>query len=223
MAKDCKCPACNPINRPNFEYISPRKRTLKERIHKQRMDNLVASDRTFEYVQANQERYAGHRESILAERENVMPVLQNKKPELLDIEREMFNKESNKSAFIDCIGDDKDILIDETLMKSLNRKGVHKFVLNDKGEINVGTIYKTSPKTLSHPVLAGDFNNVIAAGYIGKNKFGRIYVTNHSGHYQPNKDTLDFVEDCLYRKGYAVKKVKTGSIKHGVLKIFKIL
>ena len=69
MAKDCKCPACNPINRSNFEYATPRKLTLKERIHKQRMENLAASDRAFEYVQANQARYAEHRASVLAERE----------------------------------------------------------------------------------------------------------------------------------------------------------
>jgi hypothetical protein len=69
MAQNCKCPACNPINQPNFEYVAPRKLTLKERIHKQRMENFAASDRAFEYVQANQGRYAEHRASILAERE----------------------------------------------------------------------------------------------------------------------------------------------------------
>ena len=69
--KNCKCPACNPINQPNFEYVAPRKLTLKERIHKQRMENFAASDRAFEYVQANQERYAEHRASILAERKMV--------------------------------------------------------------------------------------------------------------------------------------------------------
>ena len=69
MAQNCKCPACNPINQPNFEYVAPRKLTLKERIHKQRMENFDASDRAFEYVQANQGRYAEHRASILAERE----------------------------------------------------------------------------------------------------------------------------------------------------------
>ena len=68
MAQNCKCPACNPINQPNFEYVAPRKLTLKERIHKQRMENLAASDRAFEYVQANQGRYAEHRASVLAER-----------------------------------------------------------------------------------------------------------------------------------------------------------
>jgi hypothetical protein len=68
MAQNCKCPACNPINQPNFEYVAPRKLTLKERIHKQRMENFSASDRAFEYVQANQGRYAEHRASILTER-----------------------------------------------------------------------------------------------------------------------------------------------------------
>ena len=68
MAQNCKCPACNPINQPNFEYVAPRKLTLKERIHKQRMENFAASDRAFEYVQANQGRYAEHRASVLAER-----------------------------------------------------------------------------------------------------------------------------------------------------------
>ena len=68
MADDCKCPACNPMNHPNFEYVASRKLTLKERIHKQRMENFDASDRAFEYVQANQGRYAEHRASILAER-----------------------------------------------------------------------------------------------------------------------------------------------------------
>ncbi|PSU86933.1 hypothetical protein C0W42_18355 [Photobacterium kishitanii] len=68
MAKDCGCPACNPVNRCNFEYVAPRKLTLKERIHKQRMENLEASDRAFEYAKANQGRYAEHRASILAEK-----------------------------------------------------------------------------------------------------------------------------------------------------------
>ncbi|MCG9780734.1 hypothetical protein [Photobacterium damselae] len=79
MLKDCKCPACNPINRPNFEYIAPRKLTLKERIYKQRMENLAASDRAFEYVQANESRYAEHRVSILAERENGTKVADSRK------------------------------------------------------------------------------------------------------------------------------------------------
>lgn len=50
MAKDCGCPACNPVNQRNFEYIAPRKLTLKERIHKQRMENHAACDRAYEYA-----------------------------------------------------------------------------------------------------------------------------------------------------------------------------
>ncbi|SKA52332.1 HNH endonuclease signature motif containing protein [Photobacterium toruni] len=68
MSKDCGCPACNPVNQRNFEYVAPRKLTLKERIHKQRMENLAASDRAFEYVKANETRYAEHRASIMSER-----------------------------------------------------------------------------------------------------------------------------------------------------------
>ncbi|PSU86614.1 hypothetical protein C0W35_22150 [Photobacterium kishitanii] len=68
MSKDCGCPACNPVNQRNFEYIAPRKLTLKERIHKQRIENLAASDRAFEYVKANEARYAEHRASILSEK-----------------------------------------------------------------------------------------------------------------------------------------------------------
>lgn len=68
MAKDCGCPACNPVNQRNSEYIAPRKLTLKERIHKQRMENIEASDRAFEYIQTNQKRYAEHRASILTEK-----------------------------------------------------------------------------------------------------------------------------------------------------------
>ncbi|PSU84437.1 hypothetical protein C0W42_22055 [Photobacterium kishitanii] len=68
MSTDCGCPACNPVNQRNFEYIAPRKLTLKERIHKQRIENLAASDRAFEYVKANEARYAEHRASILSEK-----------------------------------------------------------------------------------------------------------------------------------------------------------
>ena len=68
MAQNCKCPACNPINQPNFEYVAPQKLTLKEKLHKQRMERFADSDRAFEYSQANQGRYAEHRASVLAER-----------------------------------------------------------------------------------------------------------------------------------------------------------
>ncbi|PSU86716.1 hypothetical protein C0W42_19685 [Photobacterium kishitanii] len=38
------------MNQPNFEYVAPRKLTLKERIHKQRMENYAANERSYEYA-----------------------------------------------------------------------------------------------------------------------------------------------------------------------------
>ena len=50
MSQNCRCPYCNPINKRNFEYVAPQKLTLKEKLHKQRMENWESSERVLEKI-----------------------------------------------------------------------------------------------------------------------------------------------------------------------------
>ena len=144
--------------------------------------------------------------------------LQNKKLSLFNKEKQAFKQVANMKAFIDRVGDKG------SLNDAIKLGGVHKFVLNDEGQLNIGTINGAHTKSLSHPVLANNLGgNIIAAGYIGKDKLGQTYITNHSGHYQPSKDTLEHAKDRLSEMGVAAKKVEAWTLKHRILQMLKVL
>lgn len=50
MNQNCRCPYCNPINKRNFEYVAPQKLTLKEKLHKQRMENMATGERVLNRI-----------------------------------------------------------------------------------------------------------------------------------------------------------------------------
>lgn len=131
--------------------------------------------------------------------------LTNHKQRLFDNELLQYRQTSQTHAHINRIGGAAD------LTHQLSQPGRHKFVLGRNDRLNIGTINGVNPKSLSHPVLArGIGEDVISAGYIGRDRLGNIYVTNHSGHYRPSYESLSPMKETLGRMGVRVRKVRAG-------------
>lgn len=131
--------------------------------------------------------------------------LTNHKQRLYDNELLQYRQTSQARAHINRIGGAAD------LTHQLSQPGRHKFVLGRNDKLNIGTINGVNPKSLSHPVLArGIGEDVISAGYIGRDRLGNTYVTNHSGHYRPSYESLSPIKETLGRMGVRVRKVKAG-------------
>lgn len=87
------------------------------------------------------------------------------------------------------------------LLDELSQPGVHKFVIDRGGNMNIGTISGVHTKSLSHAVLGKNFTeDVVSAGYITQ-KFGRVIVVNHSGHFRPDFRSLWAAKDTLLKLG----------------------
>lgn len=131
-------------------------------------------------------------------------VLTNHKPGLFEIEMIKYERANPFDAHIFRVSGAGDLL-DE-----LAQPGVHKFVMSSDGAINIGTINGVGPKTLSHPVLANHLDDVVSAGYMA-NVGDRVVITNHSGHFRPNFESLNPIAEQLSKLGVETVKVRAGT------------
>lgn len=123
------------------------------------------------------------------------PLLKNRKPDLYVSENALRMRTPNKQAHV------RHILCADDLFDELKQPGVHKFVISNKGEVNLATFNKITTKAISHPVVGYNFDEgVVAAGYITR-RFGKVIITNHSMHFRPSSDTLGAAAEALNRLG----------------------
>ncbi|MBC3499141.1 RHS repeat-associated core domain-containing protein [Pseudomonas sp. SWRI100] len=101
----------------------------------------------------------------------------------------------------------------------LNPSKAHKFVFTTERKVVVfsGPVGGTMP---SHASL-GEYSGLgygtkglgekaISAGYIIRDKEGNISINNHSGHFQPDLESLNLVKEHLNKLGVDVTLIRTG-------------
>ncbi|WP_339056583.1 hypothetical protein [Candidatus Regiella endosymbiont of Tuberolachnus salignus] len=104
-------------------------------------------------------------------------------------------------------------------LKELGWQG--KFIVTSDGKLRIGTFKQkegANLKTLSHPSLSSMENNqplpVVSAGYIGRKENGNTYITHMSGHFLPNKKSLNYASKILFALGVPHQQVSAFGFKH---------